>query len=79
MWVQTETHVIDFMAPIFNEAVKGMGYPGTVPRTVNVDPLNLVDRWFKKYPKKLDELSLLNDLGEIYKLTLRAPAISGAW
>jgi hypothetical protein len=121
MWVQTETHVIDFMAPIFNEAVKGKGYPGTVPRKMfqrplsteaesieqlrvpgdyftipdveltaelidslfdrpaNVDPLNAVDRWFKKYPKKLDELSLINDFGKIYKLTLRAPAISGAW
>lgn len=121
MWVQTETHVIDFMSPIFNEAVKGKGYPGTVPRKMfqrplsaevesieqlrapgdyftipdieltselidslfdrpaNVDLLNAVERWFKKYPKKLDELSLLNDLGEIYKLTLRAPAISGAW
>ncbi|MFT4410296.1 DUF2026 family protein [Stenotrophomonas muris] len=121
MWVQTETHVIDFMAPIFNEAVKGRGYPGALPRKMfqrplsaevesieqlrtpgdyftipnieltfelidslfdrhaNVDLLNAVDRWFKKYPKRLDELSLLNDLGEIYKLTLRAPAISGAW
>lgn len=121
MWVQTKTHVIDFMSPIFNEAVKGKGYPGTVPRRMfqrplsaevesieqlrtpgdyftipdieltselidslydrpaNVDLLNAVERWFKKYPKKLDELSLVNDLGEIYKLTLRAPAISGAW
>lgn len=121
MWVQNETHVIDFMAPIFNEAVKGKGYPGTVPRkmfqrplsteaesieqlrvpgdyfaipdveptselidwlfdrSANVDLLNAVDRWFKKYPKKLDELSLINDFGKIYKLTLRAPVISGAW
>lgn len=121
MWVQTETHVIDFMAPIFNEAVKGKGYPGTVPRKMfqrplsteaesieqlrvpgdyftipdveltselidslfdrpaSVDLLSAVDRWFKKYPKKLDELSLINDFGKIYKLALRAPAISGAW
>ncbi|MEI2261579.1 DUF2026 domain-containing protein [Stenotrophomonas indicatrix] len=121
MWVQTETHVIDFMAPIFNEAVKGKGYPVTVSRKMfqrplsteaesieqlrvpgdyftipdveltselidslfdrpaSVDLLNAVDRWFKKYPKKLDELSLINDFGKIYKLALRAPAISGAW
>ena len=121
MWVQTETHVIDFMAPIFNEAIKGRGYPGTVPRKMfqrplsseaesidelhapgnyftmpnielteelvdslfdqpaNVDLLNAVDRWFKKYPKKLDDLSLLNDLGEVHRLTLSAPRISGAW
>ncbi len=121
MWVQTETHVIDFMAPIFNEAVKGKGYPGTVPRKMfqrslsaemesieelrapgdyftlpnieltselidsvfdrpaTVDLLNAVDRWFKKYPKKLDDLSLLNDLGEISKLSLHAPAFSEVW
>ena len=121
MWVQTETHVIDFMAPIFNEAITGKGYPGTVlrkmfqrplsseaesidelhvpgnyftmpsieltdelveslfDRPANVDLLSIVDRWFKKYPKKLDDLSLLNDLGEVHKLTLSAPRISGAW
>lgn len=121
MWVQTETHVIDFMAPIFNEAVKGKGYPGTVPRKMfqrllsdeaesidhlrmpsdfytlpnieltdglidslldrpaNADLLNAVDSWFKKYPKKLDDLSLLNELGEVYRLTLKAPPVSGAW
>ena len=121
MWVQTETHVIDFMAPVFNEAIKGKGYPGTVPRKMfqrplsleavsidelhapgdyftmpnidltdelvdslfdrpaKVDLLNAVDRWFKKYPKKLDDLSLLNDLGEVHRLILSAPRISGAW
>lgn len=121
MWVQTDTHVIDFMAPIFNEAIKGRGYPSNVPRKMfqrplsaevesidqlrtpgdyftmpnieltdelvdsllarptNVDLLNAVDRWFKKYPSKLDDLSLLNDLGEVHKLTLSAPRVSGAW
>jgi len=48
-------------------------------RSATVDFLNAVDRWFKKYPKKLDDLSLLNDLGEVHKLTLSAPRISGAW
>jgi hypothetical protein len=121
MWVQTKTHAIDFMAPIFNESIAGKGYPSSVPRKMfqrplsaaaesidelsapgdyftmpnteltdqlvdslldrptNVDLLNAVDRWFKKYPKKLDDLSLLNDLGEVHKLTLSAPRISGAW
>lgn len=121
MWVQTETHAIDFMAPIFNESVAGKGYTISVPRKMfqrplsaeaesidklyspgdyftmpnveltdklidslfaragNVDLLNAADRWFKKYPKKLDSLSLLNDLGEVHKLTLSAPSISGAW
>lgn len=121
MWVQTETHVIDFMAPIFNESIAGKGYPSSVPRKMfqrpwsaeaesidelqapgdyftmpnieltdelvdslldrptNVDLLNSADRWFKKYPKKLDDLSLLNDLGEVHRLTLSAPRISGAW
>lgn len=45
----------------------------------NVDLLNAVDRWFKKYPKKLDDLSLLNDLGEVHRLILSAPRISEAW
>lgn len=121
MWVQTQTRVIDFMAPIFNESIKGKGHSFTVPRkmfqrplstesesidaisipgdyftlpnieltneriqsfmdrTSHMDLLNAVDRWFKKHPKKLDDLSLLNDLGEVAKLTLNAPPISGAW
>ena len=121
MWVQTEAHVIDFMAPIFNESIAGMGYASAVPRKMfqrplsveaesigelhapgdyftipnielteelvdslfdragSVDLLMTVDRWFKKYPKKLDDLSLLNDLGEVHKLTLSAPGLSGAW
>jgi hypothetical protein len=121
MWVQTKTHVIDFMAPIFNDSIEGKGYPSSVPRKMfqrplstevksidemyvpgdyltmpnieltdelvdslfdraeSVDLLNAVDRWFKKYPKKLDELSLLDELGEVHKLTLCAPQITGAW
>ena len=121
MWVQTPTHAIDFMAPIFNEAVMGKGHTLKVPRKMfqralsseaesidglrapgdyitlpniqltneriqsfmdrpsHMDLLTAVDRWFKKYPKKLDDLSLLNDLGEVAKLTLSAPPISGAW
>lgn len=121
MWVQTQTHVIDFMAPIFSDSLKGRGFNGTVPRKMfqrprsaevedigslqesgdfytlpnmemtnehvqsfmdrpsHMDLLSAADRWFKKYPKKLDDLSLLDDLGEVHKLTLSAPRISGAW
>lgn len=121
MWVQTQTQVIDFMAPVFNESVAGKGYHKAVPRKMfqrplsmeaesieqvrtpgdyftlpdieltnervqtfmarpsHMDLLNAANRWFKKYPRKLDDLSLLNDLGEVQKLTLRAPPISGAW
>lgn len=121
MWVQTRTHVVDFMAPIFDESINGKGYNGTVPRKMlqcplsaevesidrlsapgdyftlpnieltkelvqsfmnrpsHMDLLRAANRWFKKYPKKLDDLSLLNDLGEVHKLTLSAPKISGAW
>lgn len=39
MWVQTETHVIDFMAPIFNESIAGKGYP-SVPRKMFQRPLS---------------------------------------
>jgi len=121
MWVQTRTHVIDFMTPIFDESINGKGYSGTVLRKMfqrplsaevesidqlhvpgdyftlpnieltkelaqsfmdrpsHMDLLSAANRWFKKYPKKLDDLSLLNDLGEVHKLTLSAPNISGAW
>lgn len=121
MWVQTRAHVIDFMAPIFDESIKGKGYSGTVLRKMfqrplsaevgsidqlrapgdyftlpnieltnelvqsfmdrpsHMDLLSAANRWFKKYPKKLDDLSLLNDLGEVHELTLSAPKISGAW
>lgn len=121
MWVQTQTHVIDFMAPIFKDSLKGKDYNGAVPRKMfqrplsaeaesidslhelgdfytlpniemtnervqsfmdrpsHMDLLSAANRWFKKHPKKLDDLSLLNDLGEVHKLTLSAPKISGAW
>lgn len=121
MWVQTQTHVIDFMAPIFNESIEGKAFQKTVPRKMfqrplssetdsieqlripgdyftlpnidltnervqsfmarpsHMDLLDASSRWFKKYPKKLNDLSLLNDLGELHKLTLTAPPISGAW
>lgn len=26
MWIQTQTHVIDFMMPILNESIEGKGY-----------------------------------------------------
>ena len=32
MWVQTETHIIDFMAPIFPEAFADAGLTTTIPR-----------------------------------------------
>lgn len=48
-------------------------------RAENVDLLNAVDRWFKKYPKKLDDLSLLDELGEVHKLALCPPHIAEAW
>lgn len=121
MWIQTQTHVIDFMAPILNESIEGKGYRKTVPRKMfqrplssgaesikelrapgdyftlpnieltnervqtfmdrptYMDLLGAANRWFKKHPKKLDDLSLLNALGEVHKLTLSAPSISGAW
>jgi len=31
-WIQTENHVIDFMAPIFNEAIEGKGFNKSIPR-----------------------------------------------
>ncbi len=120
-WVQTEHHVIDFMAPIFTESDQGKGHGITVPRKMfqrliseeadsidslakpgdyftlpnpelteefigdfferdpDTDLLLACDRWFKKHPKKLNDMALLDDLGKMHKLVLAAPAISGAW
>jgi hypothetical protein len=121
MWVQTKTHVVDFMAPIFNEGVNADGIRAVIPRRMfqrplsseaesadaltrpgdfatlpnveltnyfvdefmnrpsHVDVLLAADRWFKKYPKKLGDLSLRDDSGQIHRLKLQAPEFSGAW
>ena len=44
-----------------------------------VDLLHACDTWYKKYPKKVADISLLNDLGQLHKLELKGPAIVGAW
>lgn len=121
MWIQTETHAIDFMTPIFKESIKSSGNGMTVPRKMfqrplseetdlieeltkpgdyftipnpeltkelidsftdrdgNMDLVLAADRWFEKYPKKMDDLSLMDDLGKVHKLILSAPPIKGAW
>ena len=48
-------------------------------RAPDTDLLLVCDRWFKKHPKKLDDMALLDDLGKMHKLVLAAPAVSGAW
>lgn len=50
MWVQTETHVIDFMAPIFPEAFADAGLATTIPRRM-LQPLLTAEA------KSLDELT----------------------
>lgn len=57
-----------------NELVQAL-----MDRPSQTDLLKAAIRWFKKYPKKLDHLSLLNDLGEVHKLTLKAPPVSEVW
>lgn len=58
MWVQTETHVIDFMAPIFPEAFADTGLTATIPRQMLQRPLTTEAR-------SLDEL---NTRGAFYTL-----------
>jgi hypothetical protein len=48
-------------------------------RPSHMDLLAACERWFKKHPNKLDDLGLLDDLGNVHKLTLSAPVITGAW
>lgn len=120
-WIQTESHVVDFMAPIFNESIEGKGFNKLIPRNMfqrsiddegespsdlsapgdyftnpnleltdelidrflghhsSTDLLLACDHWFKKHPKKMEDLSLGDDTGCIHKLQLSAPQISGAW
>jgi hypothetical protein len=40
MWVQTQTHVIDFMAPIYREAFAGRGIDISVPRKMLQRPIS---------------------------------------
>lgn len=39
MWVQTETHIVDFMAPIFPEAFADAGLTSTIPRRMLQRPM----------------------------------------
>ncbi|ENE1251325.1 DUF2026 family protein [Stenotrophomonas maltophilia] len=57
-----------------NELVQAL-----LDRPSQTDLLKAANRRFKKYPKKLDDLSLLNDPGEVHKLTLNAPPVSDVW
>lgn len=39
-WIQTDTHAIDFMAPIFRESMASAGHPFAVPRRMFQRPLS---------------------------------------
>lgn len=120
-WVQTESHLIDFMSPIYMESAGGhpqgraverkmfqkaisqeasdpssvvcpgdyFSLPnldltdelvdGLLSRPTSTDLLLAVDHWFEKYPRRMDDLSLKDDLGRVSKLRLQAPLVSGAW
>lgn len=120
-WVQTEHHIIDFMAPIYAENLKNLGVTKDVPRKMfqksiakeslspnelttsgdfftnpnlrlteelidnflssrsTTDLLQACGRWFAKYPRKMSDISLLDDTGNIHKVRFESPAIRGAW
>jgi Protein of unknown function (DUF2026) len=44
-----------------------------------MDLLDVCDTWYEKYPKKVPDMVLLDDLGQVHKLELKGPAIVGAW
>lgn len=120
-WIQTESHVIDFMAPIFGKSIDSKGFNKPIPRKMfqrsindeavspndlsatgdyytspnpeltdemidkflgrhfNTDLLLACDSWFKKHPKKMEDMSLGDDTGRIHKLQLSGPSLTGAW
>lgn len=122
MWVQTQTHIIDFMTPIFPETFAG-AMPGTViprkmlqrpiateatsldglqamgdfitlpdpdlteslidnflKRPANTDLLLIAERWFgSPRAKQPESFAMMNDLGEVHKLTLPPSVAAGSW
>lgn len=48
-------------------------------RPVSVDLLNVCLAWYTRPPKSLPQMSIQNDLGEVYPLKLKGPAIDGIW
>jgi Protein of unknown function (DUF2026) len=48
-------------------------------RPTAMDLLNVCDIWYEKYPKKVSDVALQDDLGQVHKLELKGPAIVGAW
>ncbi len=120
-WVQTEHHIIDFMAPIYAECTMSLGATKRVPRKMlqkeisteaaspndlvapgnfftipnfeltedlidnflnrhtNTDLLQACDRWFEKYPKRMRDISLLDDTGAVHRVRFEFPTISGVW
>lgn len=121
MWVQTRSHVIDFMSPIFHEAISSAGHSFSIPRKMlqrrhetesdriasintagqfltlpnpelteyfcrelaernsHLDILNIATKWFKKYPKKMKDITITDDLGQLSSIKLHGPSAVGAW
>lgn len=122
MWVQTQTHIIDFMAPIFPETfaemMPGNAFPRkmlqrmiateatsldglratgdfiTLPdpdltealidhfldRPANGDLLLIAEKWFgSPRAKQQQSFAMVNDLGEVQKLSLPIAVAAGAW
>lgn len=57
-WIQTESHAIDFMAPIFRESMTSAGHPFAVPRRMFQRPMSAMS-------------ASLDDLGAEGDFTLR--------
>lgn len=122
MWVQTETHLLDFMAPLFPEAfaerrpqaviprkmlqkkladearepsdlrVAGdfIGYPDPqltqelidnfFERAANTDLLQIAEAWFAgRRIKQSPSFAMVNDLGEVRRLSLPCTVATGSW
>lgn len=87
MWVQTETHVIDFMSPLYQEAFADVKQEGIIPRRMlqkrlfdeapNLDQLNKAGDYYTMPDPELSERLIDHILGR--PLNTDIIHIAGAW
>jgi len=76
--IDTMSKAGDFFA-IPNLEMTSQLADNVLARPASVDLLLTCDKWYKKYPNKLPEMALQDEVGEVHKLKLLGPQITGAW
>jgi hypothetical protein len=120
-WIEAQGVIVDFMAPLFGDAMQSVDSTLTVPRRMfqkpsslaghsfdalkedgdfllqpngalaeqlfqafmnrpgSMDFLHVCLTWYVKPPQPLPDMSMVNDLGEVYPLVLKSPPLQGSW